>query len=140
MKKLFALGVGLTFLLVPTSHLWARIDRIDGPKCNRAATMTQGETSKYIIEGHGVDLSTGINVSGSGVTATITQRWNGLQNQNRVGRMVGAIKIRFQASASAAVGNRTVFINYVALKDSFTLKIRDIRNILARQQKYHYSI
>ncbi len=112
-----------SFLIMPTGYLYAKIDRIDGPKCSGTATMTQGEGSNYIIEGHGVDLSTGISVSGSGVSGTIKTRWNGAQNQQRVGRMVGAIEIRLQASTNAATGTRTVYINYPLGRDNFSLRI-----------------
>ena len=125
MKKLFALIVGLTFLLITANDLWAVIKKIDGRKCDGVAALTQGgPIENYWIQGPGVDLTTGLSVSNSALTATIVRKWNGGQNQADGGNILwGKIQIRVNASASAPVGNHTVTIKYPIGKDTFTVRV-----------------
>lgn len=124
MKKRFALIIGLTFLLVAASDLWATINQIDGPKCNGVAAVRQGMSQNFYIQGVGVDLTTGLSVGGSGVTATIVRRWTGAQNQADGGNILwGKIQIKITASSSAAVGNHTVTIKYLVGEDKFTIRV-----------------
>ena len=129
MRKLFALFL-IAFLLTPAGYLWARIERWSGPSCSGAATITQGAGGIYFIEGPGVDLTTGLSVSNSALTATIQQKWNGAQNAADGGNVLwGKIKINVTANTSAPVGNHIVYINYLVGRDNFNIKVIGKANI-----------
>lgn len=123
MRRLFAL-FWIVFLLTPAGYLWAKIEKWSGPSCSGAATITQGAGGIYLIEGPGVDLTTGLSVSNSALTATIQEKLNGAQNAAAGGNILwGRLKIYVQASASAPVGSHVVSINYPVGKDSFSIKV-----------------
>ncbi len=129
MRRLFVLFL-VVFLLMSAGSLWAKIEKWTGPACSGLATITQGSGGTYFIEGPGVDLTTGLSVSNSALTATIQQRWNGAQNAADGGNVLwGKIKILVQASASAPVGSHIVYINYPLGKDSFSIKVIGKANV-----------
>ena len=129
MRRLFALFL-IVFLLTPAGYLWAKIERWSGPSCSGAATITQGAGGTYFIEGPGVDLTKGLSVSNSALTATIQQKWNGAQNAADGGNVLwGKIKINVTANTSAPVGNHIVYINYLVGRDNFNIKVIGKANI-----------
>ncbi len=129
MRRLFVL-FWIVILLMPASHLWAKIEKWTGPACSGAATITQGAGGIYFIEGAGVDLTTGLSTSNSALTATIQQRWNGAQNAADGGNVLwGKIKVLIQASASAPAGSHYVYINYPVGRDSFSIKVIGKANV-----------
>ncbi|MBP1595667.1 MAG: hypothetical protein H6Q05_1044 [Acidobacteria bacterium] len=123
MRRLFVL-FWIVLLLMPAGNLWARIERWTGPSCSGLATITQGSGGIYFIEGAGVDLTTGLSVSNSSLTATIQQRWNGAQNAADGGNVLwGKIKVLVHASTSIPAGSHYVYINYPVGRDSFSVKV-----------------
>jgi hypothetical protein len=124
MKKLFALWVGLFFLLVPATFLWATVERIDGPKCGGVAAVIQGGSGTFYIQGIGVDLNTGLRTSNSALSARVVRKWNGSENARDGGNVAwGKIQIQVNASASAPVGNHIVYIKYLVGEDRFTVRV-----------------
>jgi hypothetical protein len=129
MRRLFVL-FWIILLFMPAGNLWAKIEKWSGPTCSGLATITQGGGGIYFIEGAGVDLTTGLSVSNSALTATIQEKLNGAQNAAAGGNLLwGRLKIYVQASASAPAGSHYVYINYPLGKDSFSIKVIGKANI-----------
>lgn len=84
---------------------------VRGVGSNRVSTMT--------VKGHFVDLSTAVEVTGSGVTVSYGDRAHGSQS---------SIVIRFTVSPSADLGERTVRMRYaIETNGPDTFKIRVVR-------------
>jgi len=132
MKKLCALFVGLTFLLVCTSNTWAVISKKCGRTCGGELTVTQGSSETFDIQGFGVDFAKSVSVSNtSAISAAIVQKWNGAQNviDHPANTMCpgkyewGRIRIKVNATMSAPFLHY-VYINYPAgPRDRFTVKV-----------------
>jgi hypothetical protein len=99
------------FVVLQASPAHATIDRIYGPPgelctvsapCNNSFPypIRQGHSPTIDVEGQFVDLSTGLEISGSGVTVSTV----GTSSSNR--------QIRVSVSADAAPGPRTIKLHY----------------------------
>ncbi len=137
MRKIFTLLTVITFLLMPSGYLWATINQVDcgaAPcrMCGGVLTLTPGVSGTVLVQGVGVDLTTGLTVSNSSALSspTIVERLNGFQNQAAGGRLEwGRLKISVTASASAVAGSYAVYINYLAGRDTLPVKVLPKANI-----------
>ena len=102
MRRLFVL-FWIVLLLMPGRKPLGKDRKIDRARCSGLATITQGSGGIYFIEGAGVDLTTGLSVSNSSLTATIQQRWNGARNAADGGNVLwGKVEVLVHASTKCA--------------------------------------
>src|SRR5258706_6198830 len=111
MRRLIQGMLLVTAFVVLASPARATIDRIYGPPgelCTVSAPCTnsfpypirQGHSPTIDVEGQFVDLSTGLEISGSGVTVSTV----GTSSSNR--------EIKVSVSPDAAPGRRTIKLHY----------------------------
>lgn len=100
-------------------------DRCPNPACGPSTVqpvvrgITSSRVSTMTVKGQFVDLSTAVEVSGSGVTATYGTRTGGSDS---------SIVIRFTVSPSADLGERTVRMRYaIETNGPDTFKIKVVR-------------
>ncbi len=98
-----------------------RLEAVAGPvKCNSASKLCevpQGGTATVRVHGFGVDACDRLEVTGSGVSASIAQRKAGLGSW---------LEVKIQVNSNASLGNRDIRIRYlveVAGYDTFTVKV-----------------
>lgn len=111
-------------VLLQASPVRATIDRIvGGDVCISGCTkdveypIRQGQTTTLTVEGQFVDLSTGLEVTGSGVTVS------------SAGASSSSKSIRIAVDSNAEPGLRTVKLHYaVEFNGPDTFKIRVVRN------------
>ncbi|MDZ7289995.1 MAG: hypothetical protein ONB44_06105 [candidate division KSB1 bacterium] len=113
MKHFFLILV-LGFFVLPYAALATGIKEVrwDGERCNNERVIHAGTNAEAEILGDWFENTTSVSVSGSNVSATILEKFNGVQNQVRLGQFTGSVKVRFTATASAAGGDRTVTLRH----------------------------
>lgn len=125
MIRSFFKWMWVILLFASVTTAWAKIERINGPKCNNRAVVVQGTSSDFVIQGEWVDHAMdNSSVSGTGVSISITERRNGFQNNG-----LPSVRFRITANNNAATGNRTVTLRYPLGQDTFTLRVLQRANV-----------
>jgi hypothetical protein len=126
-------GMALSILTLSSTLAFAQkpaISQVEIVKCGTGSgnpgmgdyLIYQGETFEdCLVYGPGLITALGVNVSGSGVTAAITNRTAWAKKPGTLPQ--DKLQIRFTATSGAATGNRTVTINGPAWNGKFTIKI-----------------
>src|SRR6185436_3545911 len=111
-KFIFLAAVGLTMTLSVSATITSiKSDMCGNPECTSGVVQPvvrgSGSVSKIsvmTVTGAGVDLSTGVSVSGEGVSAVYGSRTFGTGS---------SIVIQFSVRGDAPIGNRTVTMKYL---------------------------
>jgi hypothetical protein len=133
--KLFVLGIFVSLLGVPAL---ADVTTISGglvcgnPDClpGGAVPILQGKTTTLLVKGQDVNFAdkNDVDVSGSGVTATITKDYLVAPGE---GVGTGAVDVKLTISADAQPGERTVTLNHngcFGCPKKYRFKILIVRN------------
>ena len=125
MKKLSLILVLLSLVWLPSNRLSAQggnIQDVIMEKCGNDRVLYQGETFDVCYAtGFAITTAANVSVSGAGVTAEITERTPLTKQVPPSGR----IRIKFTASKSAALGNRTVTVSGGTFgSGTFTIRIK----------------
>ena len=121
-KFIFLAAVGLTMTLSVSATITSiKSDMCGNPECTSGVVQPvvrgSGSVSKIsvmTVTGAGVDLSTGVSVSGEGVSAVYGSRTFGTGS---------SIVIQFSVRGDAPIGNRTVTMKYLVGTDTFTIRV-----------------
>jgi hypothetical protein len=125
-QHLMFLSLAVILILGTCGSALATIASIQSDLCPNPACLpgvvhpiVAGKQTSMVVKGQYVDLSTGVEISGSGVSVSYG---------DRVGGNGSHIVVRFNVSSSATLGERTVKLHYaIETNGPDTFKVRVVR-------------
>lgn len=125
-KNLMTLTLALFFIIGGATSAMATITGITSDGCpgttcqpSFVSPIVEGKTMIVTVKGQFVDLSTGVEISGSGVSVSYGQRQGGSNSY---------IEVKFVVDDAAALGERTVKMHYtIETNGPDTFKVRVVR-------------
>src|SRR6266567_5397542 len=125
-KKLTTLSLVIIFILAGASSVMATITGISSDGCagttcqpSFVAPIVAGKKMSVTVKGQYLDLSTRVEITGSGVSVSYGDRSGGSNTY---------IVVKFDVDDSASLGERTVKIRYaVETNGPDTFKVRVVR-------------
>jgi hypothetical protein len=121
-RSVIKLSLSIMFLLSTGLTATATINSISSDWCNGClpgAThrIVAGKQTSMLVKGQFVDLSTRVEISGSGVSVSFGQRTNGSNS---------SVEVKFNVDDSATLGDRTVKLRYAVETsgpDTFSVQV-----------------